>query len=111
MKNITKIFFALCMVMMFSIFTSTKVLAQSGLAESYCSAFMPVINQAIDLRRSGVPVDISMNIADTAFDVNRSLWLWLRGAVQSAYADPHAVQGMIRDESAMRSCVSKVRGY
>jgi len=85
--------------------------AQSGLADAYCQAYMPVVYQAIDLRRDGVPIDIALSVADSAFDTNPSLWHWLRGAVQGAYADPNATLNSLRNGSAMKSCVSTVRGY
>ena len=47
--------------------------AQSGMAKSYCQAYMPVVQQAIQLRKSGVPKSVSEKIANSAFDVNREV--------------------------------------
>ena len=47
--------------------------AQSGIAKSYCQAYMPLVQQAIQLRNSGVPKSVSEKIANSAFDVNREV--------------------------------------
>ena len=85
--------------------------AQQGLADAFCQAFMPVVEQSLFMRDSGVPVGVSKDMADSAFDTNRELWLWLNQAIDLAYQDPDLVRAAIGDGRMMQSCVSAVRGY
>ena len=100
-----------CLFMIGGLIGSGIAHSQSGLADAYCQAYMPVVHQAVDFRRQGIPIDVSLGVADSAFDTNQSLWRWLRSAVRSAYADPNGTINSLRDGSAMRSCVSAVRGF
>jgi hypothetical protein len=59
-------------------FTNTAH-AQSSIAKSYYQAYVPVVQQAIQFRKSGVPKSVSEKIANSAFDVNREVLNWLYG--------------------------------
>ena len=85
--------------------------AQAGLAEAYCQAHMPILQQALSLRRDGIPIDIALSISDSARSTNVSLWSWLRGMTRLAYEDPNLVAQSLRNGRAQQSCVEEVRGY
>ncbi len=85
--------------------------AQSGLADSFCRTYMPVVEQSLYMRDQGVPIGISKDMPDSAFDTNRELWLWLNQAIDLAYQDPNIVRAAVGDGRMMRSCVDAVRGY
>lgn len=90
---------------------SVAATAQSGLADSMCMAYMPVVEQAIYLRQQEIPIDIALDTADSAFDVNESLWLWLDDAITLAYQDPDLVQTAIADGRLLDNCIQNVRGF
>lgn len=85
--------------------------AQNGLADSMCMAYMPVVEQAVYLRQHEIPIDIALDTADSAFDVNESLWLWLDDAITLAYQDPDLVQAAIADGRLLENCIQNVRGF
>jgi hypothetical protein len=85
--------------------------AQSGIAKSYCQAYMPVIQQAIQLRNSGVPKSVSEKIANSAFDVNREVWNWLRDIIDLTYEDPNLVINALADGRLLEDCIVQVRGF
>lgn len=85
--------------------------AQNGLADSMCMAYMPVVEQAVYLRQQEIPIDIALDTADSAFDVNESLWLWLDDAITLAYQDPDLVQAAIADGRLLENCIQNVRGF
>jgi hypothetical protein len=95
---------------LFCLLTSHAV-AQSGLADSMCLAYMPVVEQAVSLRQQEIPIDIALDTADSAFDVNESLWLWLDDAITLAYQDPDLVQAAIADGRLLENCIQSVRGF
>lgn len=96
---------------MITVSVGSSASAQSGLASAYCQAHMPIVMQAIQMRRDGIPIDISRDMADSAFDVNVDLWNWLNYAIQEAYRDPDSVQAAINDGYALDHCIENVRGY
>ena len=85
--------------------------AQSGLADSMCMAYMPVVEQAVSLRQQEIPIDIALDTADSAYDVNESLWLWLGDAIRLTYQDPMLIQGAISDGRLLQNCIETVRGF
>jgi hypothetical protein len=85
--------------------------AQSGMAKSYCQAYMPVIQQAIQFRKSGVPKSVSEKIANSAFDVNREVWNWLRDIIDLTYEDPNLVINALADGRLLEDCIVQVRGF
>lgn len=85
--------------------------AQSGLADSMCMAYMPVVEQGVYLRQQEIPIDIALDTADSAFDVNESLWHWLNDAITLAYQDPDLVQSAIGDGRLLENCIQSVRGF
>jgi hypothetical protein len=85
--------------------------AQSGLADSMCMAYMPVVEQAVSLRQQEIPIDIALDTADSAFDVNENLWLWLDDAITLAYQDPDLVKSAIADGRLLENCIQSVRGF
>ena len=91
-------------------FTSPSY-AQSGLAEAFCQSHIPILYQAIEFRRQGIPIDIALSSSDSAFNLNRSLGIWLRGAIQAAYSQPDKMLEIIDNGTALRSCTASVRGY
>ena len=84
---------------------------QSGLADSMCMAYMPVVEQAVSLRQQEIPIDIALDTADSAYDVNESLWLWLGDAIRLTYQDPMLIQGAISDGRLLQNCIETVRGF
>ena len=85
--------------------------AQSGIAKSYCQAYMPVVQQAIQLRNSGVPKSVSEKVANSAFDVNREVWNWLRDIIDLTYEDPNLVINALADGRLLEDCIVQVRGF
>jgi hypothetical protein len=85
--------------------------AQSGIAKSYCQAYMPLVQQAIQLRNSGVPKSVSEKIANSAFDVNREVWNWLRDIIDLTYEDPNLVINALADGRLLEDCIVQVRGF
>jgi len=85
--------------------------AQSGIAKSYCQAYVPVVQQAIQLRNSGVPKSVSEKIANSAFDVNREVWNWLRDIIDLTYEDPNLVINALADGRLLEDCIVQVRGF
>ena len=85
--------------------------SQSGLADGMCMAYMPVVEQAIYLRQQEIPIDIALETADSAFDLNQTLWLWLDSAIKLAYQDPVNVQSAISDGRLLQNCIETVRGF
>jgi hypothetical protein len=85
--------------------------AQSGIAKSYCQAYMPLVQQAIQLRNSGVPKSVSEKIANSAFDVNREVWNWLRDIIDLTYEDPNLVINALSDGRLLEDCIVQVRGF
>ena len=85
--------------------------AQSGIAKSYCQAYMPVIQQAIQLRKGGVPKSVSEKIANSAYDVNKELTYWLRDIIDLTYEDPNLVINALADGRLLEDCIVQVRGF
>jgi hypothetical protein len=85
--------------------------AQSGIAKSYCQAYLPVVQQAIQFRKSGVPKSVSEKIANSAFDVNREVWNWLRDIIDLTYEDPNLVINALADGRLLEDCIVQVRGF
>ncbi|MDC0565389.1 hypothetical protein OAO56_03855 [Amylibacter sp.] len=85
--------------------------AQSGIAKSYCQAYMPVIQQAIQLRKGGVPKSVSEKIANSAYDVNKELMYWLRDIIDLTYEDPNLVINALADGRLLEDCIVQVRGF
>ena len=85
--------------------------AQSGIAKSYCQAYMPVIQQAIQLRKGGVPKSVSEKIANSAYDVNKELMYWLRDIIDLTYEDPNLVINALTDGRLLEDCIVQVRGF
>ena len=85
--------------------------AQSGMAKSYCQAYMPVIQQAIQLRKGGVPKSVSEKIANSAYDVNKELTYWLRDIIDLTYEDPNLVINALADGRLLEDCIVQVRGF
>ena len=85
--------------------------AQSGIAKSYCQAYLPVVQQAIQFRKSGVPKSVSEKIANSAFDVNREVWNWLRNIIDLTYEDPNLVINALADGRLLEDCIVQVRGF
>ena len=94
-----------------TIFLSNAAQAQSGMAQSYCQAYMPVIQQAIQLRRSGTPKSVSEKIANKAFNVNKELTFWLRDIIDLTYEDPNLVINALADGRLLEDCIVQVRGF
>jgi hypothetical protein len=90
---------------------NTSAYAQSGLAEAYCQSHLPIVSQAIQFRRDGIPIDVARGVADSAFDVNVDLWNWLNYAIEEAYKQPDRLQEAIQNGNALSHCVENVRGY
>jgi len=76
-----------------------------------CMAYMPVVEQAVSLRQQEIPIDIALDTADSAYDVNESLWLWLGDAIRLTYQDPMLIQGAISDGRLLQNCIETVRGF
>jgi phosphate uptake regulator len=72
---------------------------------------MPVVQQAIQLRNSGVPKSVSEKVANSAFDVNREVWNWLRDIIDLTYEDPNLVINAFADGRLLEDCILKVRGF
>ena len=85
--------------------------AQSGIAKSYCQAYLPVVQQAIQFRKSGVPKSVSEKVANSAFDVNREVWNWLRDIIDLTYEDPNLVINALTDGRLLEDCIVQVRGF
>ena len=85
--------------------------AQSGIAKSYCQAYLPVVQQAVQFRKSGVPKSVSEKIANSAFDVNREVWNWLRDIIDLTYEDPNLVINALADGRLLEDCIVQVRGF
>jgi hypothetical protein len=85
--------------------------AQSGIAKSYCQAYLPVVQQAIQFRKSGVPKSVSEKVANSAFDVNREVWNWLRDIIDLTYEDPNLVINALADRRLLEDCIVQVRGF
>jgi hypothetical protein len=85
--------------------------ARAQIADGYCEAHMPIVQQAVSLRRDGIPIDIALGTADAAYNTNKQLWKWLRGMIRLAYEDPALVQESISNGRAKKYCVEEVRGY
>jgi hypothetical protein len=83
----------------------------NGLAESYCQAYLPMIEQAIYFRNSGIPISVATDMVDSAWDANKELWNWLRDIVDLTYSDPNLVAGAYQDGRLYSDCVQQVRGY
>jgi hypothetical protein len=85
--------------------------AQSGLARAYCTAHIPMVTQAINFRRQGIPIQVARDVVDSSFDTNVDLWNWLNYAVEEAYQNPDGVETAIRNGNALENCIENVRGY
>lgn len=107
-----KLIRSLCYIIFtgFSAFSSSAY-SQSGLAEAYCQSHIPIVYQAIELRNQSIPIDIAYSAADSAFGINRSLGIWLRDAIKTAYSHPDEALKLLDNGAALRSCTSYVRGY
>lgn len=98
----------------FSVLLSTitgNAAAQSGLARTYCTSYMPMVTQAIGFRRQGIPIQVARDVVDSSFDTNVDLWNWLNYAVEEAYKNPDGVETAIRNGNALENCIENVRGY
>lgn len=85
--------------------------ARADISKSMCQAYMPVIEQAISFRNSGIPLENATDMADSAFDTNRSLYRFLVGAIRSAYRDPKSALEQLRSGRTQQLCEQAVRGY
>ena len=83
--------------------------AQS-MAESMCQSHMPIVRQAIDLRKNGVPRDTAKNMADSSFDLNKDLWRFLRSAIDFAYKNPQGAEAALNDGRLLKACAKKLMG-
>jgi hypothetical protein len=83
----------------------------NGLAESYCQAYLPMIEQTIYFRNNGIPISVATDMVDSAWDTNKELWNWLRDIVDLTYSDPNLVADAYRDGRLYSDCVQQVRGY
>lgn len=72
---------------------------------------MPIVEQAVNLRKQEIPIDIALDMADSAFDVNQTLWLWLDDAIKLTYQDPMLVETAISDGRLLQNCIETVRGF
>jgi hypothetical protein len=85
--------------------------AKADMSENMCQSYMAVVNQALNLRQQGVPIDIVRRPADSALKTSRELWLFLNKAINSAYKEPDRISVMLADGSLVQMCASEVRGY
>ena len=76
-----------------------------------CQAYMPVVEQALQLRSQGIPIDIARQTADSAFYTSQELWLFMNKAINTAYKKPDLVKIMLADGTLIKMCASAVRGY
>lgn len=91
--------------------STSRADAQSGLANSMCQAYMPVVEQALYFRDQGIPIGVAKDMADSAFDTNRELWFWLNDAIELSFQDPNLVRTALSNGRLMENCVQSVRGY
>jgi hypothetical protein len=84
---------------------------KAQIAEGLCSSYMAVVEQSLNLRQSGVPINIAQNMADSALRTNPQLWRFLMRAIGTAYKDPQFIANALRDGSLNEMCVREVRGY
>ena len=85
--------------------------AHADYAESMCSAFMPAIEQSISMREQGAPQSIAMNLADSAFNLDRELFQFVSAAIRVAYINPQGLRRMLQTGELMRECIKSVNGY
>jgi hypothetical protein len=91
--------------------SATRANASSSLAETMCQAYIPVVEQALFLRDQGIPIGVAKDMADSAFDTNKELWLWLNSAIALSFEDPNLVRLALQDGRLFENCVQSVRGY
>lgn len=83
-------------------------LVQGGIAENMCGAYLPVVQQAIDLGQQGVPLSMAEDMADSALSLDRRLWLFVVESIQVAYSNPQAMSQALRDGRWMTLCVQAI---
>ena len=83
----------------------------TGVSASLCEAYENVVYKAIELRRSGVPMDTAMKMADPAMRQNRTLWEIVSTSIQESYRDPDGYTLSLRIGWWTYSCTAVMNGY
>lgn len=112
MKIILKSY-AFCILSTSLLSASAPLYAQTTISEAYCQSYLPVVRQAIYLRKQGIPIDSARDSARSAFESNRSLGIWLVKIIDMTYSDPDYMLNLLDNGNGvvLESCTSAVRGY
>lgn len=94
-----------------SLLTPVSANAQSDMAEQLCSTYIPVIRQGLYLRDQGVPLDIALNMTDSAYDISPRLYEFVGAIMSYAYDNPTGVEESLNDGIFLTECTKYVRGY
>lgn len=81
------------------------------LAESMCSAYMPVLENAQSFRSQGLPISATKDMASSAFDVDVNLYAFLISAIEWTYVDPDGANDALRNGKMLETCTTTVRGF
>ena len=103
LKNLFKV--------VFCIFTVNANTAKADLASNMCTAFMPIIQQALTLRNAGMLIQNANDMASSAYDLNRNLYVFVVSAIRYAYDDPKDAQRQLQNGRFQKLCEKEVRGY
>jgi hypothetical protein len=85
--------------------------AKADISESMCQSYMAVVEQAVNLRESSVPIATARSMADSALSLNPQLWRFLIKAINTTYSEPERIKNMLRDGSLVQMCAKEVRGF
>jgi len=102
--------FKLLLAVVFAYFASVGSIQAQSMTENMCQAHLVIINSAINLRNQGVPISIAQGVADSSFDLDRNLWLFLRQAINDAYRDPIGTRQALDNGQLLQLCVQRLMG-
>ena len=79
--------------------------AQSTVAEALCSAYKPVAESALDLRRQGIPLATAESMARGAHSTDRNLYRYLIMSIRAIYENPDTMAQRLEDGTWHQLCV------
>lgn len=82
-----------------------------GISARLCESYENVIRKAVELRRSGVPMDTAIQMANPAMRQNRDLWDVISTSIKEAYRDPDNYDQILRMGWWTYTCTAVLNGY
>ena len=98
------------LAIVFVYFVSVESIQAQSMTENMCQAHLVIIDSAINLRNQGAPISIAQGVADSSFDLDRNLWLFLRQAISDAYRDPIGTKQALDNGQLLQICVQRLMG-